>query len=126
MRKLKLHWQILIGFILAVLIGLYLTDYVEYVTWMGDLFLRALKMVIVPLILSSIVSGVANIGSGENLGRLGIKTLTYYLSTSVLAILVGLLFVNILQPGSGSDLGLSKTVEQLAVTKESFGDTLLK
>ena len=126
MLKLKLHWQILIGFLAAILIGLYLTDYVEYVTWMGDLFLRALKMIIVPLILSSIVSGVANIGSGESLGRLGIKTLTYYLSTSTFAIVVGLFFVNLLQPGVGSDLGLTKTVEELAVTKQSFGDTLLK
>jgi len=54
MLKLKLHWQILIGFLTAILIGLYLTEYVEYITWMGDLFLRALKMIIVPLILSSI------------------------------------------------------------------------
>jgi len=126
MLKLKLHWQILIGFILAVLIGLYLTEYVEYVSWMGDLFLRALKMVIVPLILSSIVSGVANIGSGENLGRLGLKTLTYYISTSAFAIIVGLLLVNLFQPGTGSDLGLSKSIEELAVAKEPFGDTLLK
>jgi Na+/H+-dicarboxylate symporter len=110
----------------AILIGLYLTEYVEYITWMGDLFLRALKMIIVPLILSSIVSGVANLGSGESLGRLGIKTLTYYLSTSTFAIIVGLLFVNLLQPGVGSDLGLSKSIEELAVTKQSFGDTLLK
>jgi Na+/H+-dicarboxylate symporter len=126
MLKLKLHWQILIGFLVAILIGLYLTEYVEYITWMGDLFLRALKMIIVPLILSSIVSGVANLGSGESLGRLGIKTLTYYLSTSTFAIIVGLLFVNLLQPGVGSDLGLSKSIEELAVTKQSFGDTLLK
>lgn len=125
MRKIELHWQILIGFVLAVFVGMYLTDYVEYFTWMGDVFLRALKMVIVPLILSSIVSGVANIGSGENLGRLGFKTLTYYLSTSTLAILVGLLFVNVLNPGIGADLGLSKNVEELAVAKESFGDTLI-
>lgn len=125
MRKIELHWQILIGFVLAVFVGMYLTDYVEYFTWMGDVFLRALKMVIVPLILSSIVSGVANIGSGENLGRLGFKTLTYYLSTSTFAILVGLLFVNILNPGVGADLGLSKNVEELAVAKESFGDTLI-
>ncbi len=125
MKKIELHWQILIGFIVAVLYGLYLTEYVEYVAWMGDLFLRALKMVIVPLILSSIVSGVANIGSGENLGRLGLKTMVYYLSTSTLAILVGLFFVNIMNPGVGADLGLSKNVEELAVAKDSFGDTLI-
>ncbi|MDZ7766628.1 MAG: dicarboxylate/amino acid:cation symporter [Melioribacteraceae bacterium] len=126
MLKLQLHWQILIGFFVAILVGLYLTEYVEYVTWMGDLFLRALNMVIVPLILSSIVSGVANIGSGESLGRLGAKTLGYYLTTSTFAIIVGLLFVNLLQPGVGADLGLSKEVEELAVVKKSFGDTLLE
>lgn len=126
MLKLQLHWQILIGFFAAILVGLYLTEYVEYVTWMGDLFLRALKMVIVPLILSSIVSGVANIGSGESLGRLGAKTLAYYLTTSTMAIVVGLLFVNLLQPGVGADLGLSKEVEELAAVKKSFGDTLLE
>jgi len=82
-------------------------------------------MVIVPLILSSIVSGVANIGSGENLGRLSLKTIVYYLSTSTLAILVGLFFVNIMNPGVGADLGLSKNVEELAVAKDSFGDTLI-
>ncbi len=125
MKKIELHWQILIGFLIAILIGLYLTDYVEYVTWMGDLFIRALKMIIVPLILSSIISGVANIGSGESFGRLGIKTIGYYLSTSILAILVGLVFVNLFQPGVGADLGLTKEVENLAVAKESFGDTLL-
>ncbi len=125
MKKIELHWQILIGFALAILIGLYLTDYVEYVTWMGDIFLRALKMVIVPLILSSIISGVANIGSGESFGRLGIKTVGYYLSTSTLAILVGLVFVNLLQPGVGSDLGLSKQIEELEIARQSFGDTLL-
>ncbi|MCF8243071.1 MAG: dicarboxylate/amino acid:cation symporter [Melioribacteraceae bacterium] len=126
MLKLKLHWQILIGFVLAIFIGIFFTDYVEYVTWMGDIFLRALKMVIIPLILSSIVSGVANIGTGESLGRLGIKTMSYYFITSTLAILIGLIFVNILQPGVGADLGLTKEVENLAVAKESFGDTLLK
>lgn len=124
--KLKLHWQILLGFVLAIPIGLFLTDYVGYFTWMGDLFLRALKMVIVPLILSSIISGVANIGSGESLGRLGAKTIGYYLTTSLFAILVGLVLVNLFQPGVGSDLGLSKDVESLGIAQQSFGDTLLK
>ncbi|KUG25812.1 proton/glutamate symport protein [hydrocarbon metagenome] len=126
MRRVKLHWQILIGFIVGTLIGLYLTEHVQYVTWLGEVFLRALKMVIVPLILSSIISGVANIGSGESLGRLGMKTITYYLSTSTLAILVGLVLVNLLQPGVGSDLGLTKSIDELAIVKESFGDTLIK
>lgn len=125
MLKIKLHWQILIALVLAVLYGALFPNYVEYVSWMGDLFLRALKMIIVPLILSSIISGVTNIGNAENLGKLGIKTLTYYLSTSLLAILIGLFLVNIFQPGIGADLGLSKQVEELGIAKESFGDTLI-
>lgn len=93
---------------------------------MGDLFLRALKMVIVPLILSSIISGIANIGNAENLGRLGLKTMSYYIATSTLAILTGLFFVNIIQPGVGADLGFIAEVEGLDVVRDSFGQTLLK
>ena len=111
MLKIKLHWQILIALGLAVLYAIFLTDYVEYVTWMGDLFLRALKMIIVPLILTSIISGVTNIGNAQNLGKLGFKTILYYLTTSLFAILVGLALVNIFQPGVGADLGLRKEVE---------------
>ena len=96
MLKLKLHWQILIALILGGLIGGYFPDAVKYISWMGDLFLRALRMVIVPLILTSIISGVTTIGNAENLGRLGAKTLTYYITTSLFAIVTGLLFVNTL------------------------------
>ena len=83
MKKIALHWQIIIALILAVFYGLYLSDYVIYVAWMGDIFLRALKMVIVPLILSSIISGITNIGGEQSLGRLGGKTILYYVTTSV-------------------------------------------
>ena len=125
MFKLKLHWQILIAFILAILCGLFLTPYVKYVTWIGDLFLRALKMIIVPLILTSIISGVANIGGASNLGKLGLKTLTYYLVTSLLAILIGLTFVNLIQPGVGADLGFQKNVQEISASG-SLGNILLR
>lgn len=125
MKKLQLHWQILIALIIAILWGLFLTDYVYLVDWMGVLFLRALKMIIIPLVFTSIITGVANIGEAENLGRLGIKTFSYYIVTSVLAILTGLFFVNLFQPGVGADLGFSQMVEGLSAAKESFGDTIL-
>ncbi len=125
MFKLKLHWQILIAFILAILCGLFLTPYVKYVTWIGDLFLRALKMIIVPLILTSIISGVANIGGASNLGKLGLKTLTYYLITSLLAILIGLTLVNLIQPGMGADLGFQKNVQEIGASG-SLGNILLR
>jgi Na+/H+-dicarboxylate symporter len=125
LKKIALHWQILIALVIAVLYGIYFSEYVYLIAWMGDLFLRALKMVIVPLLLTSIISGVANIGSGENLGRIGMKTFAYYISTSVMAILVGLFLVNILQPGVGADLGFTQEVAGLDAARGSFGDTLL-
>lgn len=67
--------------------------------FIGTLFLNALKMIIVPLIISSIITGVAGVGGTRGLGRLGGKTLLFYLSTSFFAILVGLLFVNLIAPG---------------------------
>lgn len=124
MKKIALHWQILISLVLAVLFGLFLSPYVAYVAWTGDVFLRALKMIIVPLILSSIISGITNIGGSENLGRLGFKTLLYYLSTSVLAITTGLLFSNLISPGVGVTI-TKKEVEGLDAAAGSFGDTLI-
>ncbi|MBC8487472.1 MAG: dicarboxylate/amino acid:cation symporter [Bacteroidetes bacterium] len=126
MKKLQLHWQILIALFLGILYGMYFPEYVKYISWMGDIFLRALRMVIVPLILSSIISGVANIGTAENLGRLGLKTMLYYIMTSTIAILTGLFFVNMIQPGVGADLGFSQEVEGLDMARDSFGQTLLK
>jgi Na+/H+-dicarboxylate symporter len=124
--KLKLHWQILISLIIAILVGLFLTDYAFLFTWMGDLFLRALQMIIVPLILTSIISGVANIGDAHNLGRLGVKTFTYYISTSLFAILTGLVFVNVIQPGVGADLGLKKEIPQLAASSGDLWQIVLR
>jgi proton glutamate symport protein len=125
MKKLELHWQILIALVLSILYGILLPDYVGWVSWMGTIFLNALKMVIIPLILSSIISGVANIGGAEDFGRLGLKTLGYYLLTSLLAIITGLFFVNIIQPGVGVHLGTPEAVSGLNQASKSFGDTLL-
>lgn len=125
MKKIALYWQILIAFALAIIYGILFREHTHLVAWMGDLFLKGLKMIIIPLILSSIISGVANIGDADNLGRLGAKTFGYYITTSTIALLTGLLFVNIFKPGVGADLGFAEEVKGLAVAKESFGDTLM-
>ncbi len=124
MLKLKLHWQILIALALSIIVGIFLPESVKYTSWMGTLFLNGLKMVIVPLILSSIVSGVANIGGASDFGRLGLKTLGYYILTSLLAIITGLVFVNVIRPGYGIDLGFTQSVQGLASAKNSFGSTI--
>ena len=107
MLRLKLHWQILVALVLGILFGVYFKEYVSYVEWMGDLFLRALGMIIIPLVLSSIVNGVASIGNARNIGLLGMKTMIFYLSTSTLAILTGLIMVNIFKPGIDSGIQLT-------------------
>ncbi len=126
MKKFELHWQILIALVAGVLFGIYGTEHVAYVTWMGDLFMRGLMMVIVPLTLTSIVSGVANIGNASNLGRLGAKTFGYYISSSLLAIFTGLFFVNLIAPGRNADLNLIEPVENMVVGDSgTFLQTLL-
>ncbi len=92
----------------------------------GQLFIKALKMVIVPLILSSIISGIAGVGSAGNLGRIGLKTFVYYLTSSTLAIIVGLFFVNLIQPGVGTNIEAPEKVEGLNSAREGFGDILYK
>jgi len=126
MKKLALHWQILIGLIIGLLYGLLLKSHVEYVSWMGVIFLRALKMIVVPLVLTSLISGVTNIGSGSSLGRLSLKTLGYYMLTSIIAILTGLFLVNIIEPGAGASSELTSSMEQFTLTEKPLSETLIE
>ncbi len=115
---MKLHWQILIALVLAIGVGAALGKKALVFEPLGTVFLNALNMIIVPLVVTSIVSGVANIGGAENIGRLGLKTFCYYITTSLLAILVGLALVNAIRPGVGAELGLHAPTEDVAVTME--------
>ncbi|MDZ7625245.1 MAG: dicarboxylate/amino acid:cation symporter [Ignavibacteriaceae bacterium] len=126
MLKLKLHWQIVIALVLGILYGLFFPNATEYVTWLGVIFLRALKMIIVPLVFSSIVSGVTSIGSAQNLGRLGLKTVIYYVMTSLFAILTGLVLVNFTKPGVGADLGFTEKVEGLSSVPGGLSDIIFR
>ena len=86
----------------------------------ADIFMRLLKMLIVPLVMTSIVTGVAGVGAMGDLRRLGIKTFLYYLGTSLLAILLGQTLVNLIRPGDGAALGLSPLTEGGPAPDESF------
>ncbi len=125
MKKIAFHWQILISLVFAVIFGIYFPAQVKYISWMGDDFLRLLKMLIIPLVLSSLISGVTNIGGSRNLGRLGLKTMTYYIVTSIFAILTGLLLMNLFKPGVEAELNFTQTVDS-GLAKDSLGDILLK
>lgn len=106
-KELETHWKILISLLLAVIAG-YLAGrdaailgvtFNQMFAFIGALFLQALKMLIVPLVFSSIIVGVSGIGGGPEIGRLGGKTIGFYLASSLLAILVGLTVVNFIEPG---------------------------
>lgn len=120
--KLKLHWQVLVGMLLGALLGVasrwlgFEAFVAEDFALVGDLFLKALKMIIVPLIVSSIMSGVVSLGGSENLGRLGLKTVIYYITTSLFAIMTGLFLVNWIQPGVGAEVGLTAVPEAVNVS----------
>jgi len=109
----KLHWQILLALGLSLLTatllkggGLVESAGGQWVLgacdFVGTLFMNALKMIVVPLIVASIIAGMAGLGSDRAFGRLGLKTLLYYTTSGLLAIMVGLLFVNLIQPGNVS------------------------
>ena len=104
---MKLHHQIFLAMILGGLAGWVTSEdtrilgiaVIEAYDLIGTLFINALKMLVVPLITTAIISGLINVGQGKNLGRLGAKTVLFYMSTSLIAILIGLLLVNITTPG---------------------------
>lgn len=104
--RLALHWQVLIGLAIGVLYAwLSITfgwnDFtIDYIKPFGDIFINVLKLIAVPLVLFSIISGVSSLGDPAKLGRLGIKTVVTYLLTTMTAVIVGLVLVNLFEPGA--------------------------
>lgn len=105
MKKLALHWKIVIGMILGIIWALISSTMgwseftINWIDPFGTIFINLLKLIAVPLVLFSIIAGVANIGDPSSLGRMGGRTLGVYLITTVLAVGLGLLLVNTFQPG---------------------------
>ncbi|MDR4887771.1 dicarboxylate/amino acid:cation symporter [Fredinandcohnia sp. QZ13] len=104
MKKIGLLSQILIAFILAIIVGAIVGPSVEVVKPLGDLFLRMIKFIIVPLVLASLVVGVAGTGDIKKIGRMGGITFFYYLLTTAFAVTIGLILANIFSPGKGLDI----------------------
>jgi len=121
-----LHYQILVAIVAGGLFGYFFHDKVIYTNWAGEIFLRALNMIIIPLILCSITTGVASVGSGANLGRLGLKTISFYLLSTLIAITTGFILVSLIKPGVGADLGFKVPVDEISAISDSFGTTLIK
>lgn len=93
-------------------------------SWCGTAFMNLLKMLVIPLVFSSLVCGVMNIGSGSALGRIGLKTMGLYLLTTLIATATGLVLVNTIQPGLGMDLNLGESGQSIAQNPKGLGEIL--
>jgi Na+/H+-dicarboxylate symporter len=104
--------------ILGIVAGLLLKERAIHIKFIGDWFIRLLKLIIIPLITGSMISGVSSIGNVRSLGRIGLKTVAYYMSTTLLAVLVGFVLVSIIQPGTGADLDTAALAEKSTKSKD--------
>jgi len=99
--RTKLHTKILVGLLVGIPVGLFLGPRAELIKPIGDLFIRLIWMIVVPLVFASIFVGTASLGDIRKLGRIGAKTLSYYLVTTSIAITIGLVLAGVFKPGSG-------------------------
>jgi proton glutamate symport protein len=122
-KKHKRPWPVFIAIVLAMIVGtllekdqtLFGISFYSVFDVFGNVFLNALTLVVVPLVSSSIITGIARIGGEKSFGRLGLKMFTFYFGTSLIAILIGLFFVNIIHPGVAGSMPLADGDQQNAV-----------
>ena len=126
MKKLALHWQILLGMVLGVLGGLLMTQFEggkelvqDWIKPFGKIFINALKLIAVPLILASLIKGVSDLKDISKLSKMGGRTIGIYLITTVVAVSIGLVLVNVIKPGNS----ISEETRQELVQNYS-GDTV--
>jgi len=140
MRKLELHWKILIGMVLGILFGFLMTGFdwgkdvvTNWISPFGTIFIKLLKLIAIPLILASLIKGISDLQDISKFRNIGLRTIGIYVGTTTVAIVLGLLLVNILQPGEGiseetivkltetyaTDSGVTAKLEEATRQKES-------
>ena len=123
MKKLALHWQIIIGMVLGVLLGILLSPFpsgkrfvLDWIAPFGAIFIRLLKLIAIPLIFVSLVIGISDLQDISKFKNIGVRTILIYIGTTVIAISIGLTLVNILKPGTGIS---PETIQELTATYAS-------
>ncbi|MDG1572877.1 dicarboxylate/amino acid:cation symporter [Robiginitalea sp. M366] len=140
MRKIELHWQILIGMLLGIVFGFIMTypDWgagfiQDWINPFGTIFVKLLKLIAIPLILASLIKGISDLKDISKFRNIGLRTIGTYVVTTVVAISLGLLLVNLLQPGEGiseetiirltdtfaSDAGVTSKLEEASRQRDS-------
>ena len=119
MRKLALHWQILIGMVLGLIFGWIASSFglqefvADFIKPIGSIFIKLLKLIAIPLILASLIKGVSDLEDISKFSKMGIRTILIYLTTTIIAITVGLVLVNLIKPGEAVS---QETVESLTAS----------
>ncbi|GGK50917.1 MULTISPECIES: dicarboxylate/amino acid:cation symporter [Flavobacteriaceae] len=119
MRKIALHWQIILGMVIGVVVGILMTQFdggkeivQDWIKPFGKIFINSLKLIAVPLILASLIKGVSDLKDISKLSKMGGKTIGLYLITTVVAVSIGLLLVSVIKPGNSiSEQTRSELVE---------------
>lgn len=126
MKKNNLLLQMIVAFLLAVILGIIFGPQIEVVQPLGDLFLRLIQFIMIPLVIATLVVGVASTGNIRELGELGGKTIAYFLLTTFAAVVIGLSTAYLISPGLGVDLEADVLAEEVEVTEtEGLVETLL-
>ncbi|MEC5344542.1 glutamate/aspartate:proton symporter GltP [Brenneria populi] len=118
-QKISLAWQILIALILGIALGAVLHNQPESRQWLisnilspaGDIFIRLIKMIVVPIVIATLIVGIAGVGDAKKLGRIGFKTIIYFEIVTTLAIILGITLANVFQPGTGIDMSSLTAVD---------------
>lgn len=141
-QKISLAWQILIALVLGIALGAVLHEQQESRQWLisnilspaGDIFIRLIKMIVVPIVIATLIVGIAGVGDAKKLGRIGFKTILYFEIITTVAIILGITLANIFQPGHGIDMSTltsvdisqyQKTTEQVQSGSHSLVGTVL-
>lgn len=127
MRKLALHWQILIGMVLGVIFALVLSNFSwgsqfirDWIKPFGNIFINVLKLIAVPLILASLIKGVSDLKDISKLSKMGLRTISLYVGTTIVAVSIGLLIVNVIKPGDSiTDETRTELVQNYSAEAES-------
>lgn len=141
-QKISLAWQILIALFLGIALGAVLHEQQESRQWLisnilspaGDIFIRLIKMIVVPIVIATLIVGIAGVGDAKKLGRIGFKTILYFEIITTVAIILGITLANVFQPGHGIDMSTltavdisqyQKTTEQVQSGSHSLVGTVL-
>ena len=122
MKKLALHWKILIGMILGIIFGFIMNSLeggksfvTDWIAPFGKIFINLLKLIAVPLILASLIKGISDLKDISKIKKMGLRTILVYVFTTVIAIVIGLSIVNIVKPGTGMS---ADTLEKIKLKYE--------